>query len=365
MKVKDIVNAIEEFAPPALQENWDNSGLLVGNPSDEVKSAVVTLDVTEAVIDEAINNRDDMIIAHHPLIFGGLKRLNGKSDPERAVIKAIKNDIAIYAAHTNIDVVKNGVSWRMAEKLGLKNLDTLSPQKGLLKKLVTFVPENDIAKVRDAIFAAGAGTIGEYDSCSYNIAGQGTFKAGDHTTPYVGEKGKLHFEKETRIETIYPAYLQGHVISALLNAHPYEEVAYDIYPVENKHPQIGLGVVGELPDETDAKDFLTQLKNTFQCTAIRHTAIHKSKVSKIALLGGSGSSFINSAMAAGADVFVTADFKYHQFFDAKNKIIIADIGHYESEQFTKELFYEIVTNKFSKFAVRLSDVNTNPVNYLF
>ncbi len=365
MKVKDIVNAIEEFAPPALQESWDNSGLLVGNPSDEVKSALITLDVTEAVVDEAVKNRDDIIIAHHPLIFGGLKRLNGKSDAERAVMKAIKNDIAIYAAHTSIDVMQNGVSWRMAKKIGLTDIKTLSPQKGLLKKLVAFVPENKITQVRDAVFEAGAGTIGEYDACSYNLEGYGTFKAGDNTNPYVGEKGKLHFEKEIRFETIFPAFLQGNVITALLNAHPYEEVAYDIYPVENKHPQVGLGVIGNLPNETDTDDFLSNLKDAFECKAIRHTAIHKSKISKIALLGGSGSSFLNSAMTAGADVFVTADVKYHQFFDAENKIIIADIGHYESEQFTKELFYEIVTNKFSKFAVRLSEINTNPVNYLF
>jgi dinuclear metal center YbgI/SA1388 family protein len=365
MKVKDIVNIIEEFAPPALQEGWDNSGLLVGNPSDEVKSALITLDVTEAVIDDAVKNGDDIIIAHHPLIFGGLKRLNGKSDAERAIMKAIKNEVAIYAAHTSIDVVQNGVSWRMAEKLGLTNIKTLSPQKGLLKKLVTFVPENDIAKVREAIFEAGAGTIGNYNSCSYNIEGQGTFNAGDNTNPYVGEKGKLHFEKEIRFETVFPTYLQGKVIAALLDVHPYEEVAYDIYPIENKHPQIGLGVIGNLPDAKDAKHFLTQLKNTFGCKAIRHTNIHKPMVSRIALLGGSGSSFLNNAIAAGVDVFVTADFKYHQFFDAENKIIIADIGHYESEQFTKELFYEIVTNKFSKFAVRLSEVNTNPINYLF
>ncbi len=365
MKVKDIVNAIEEFAPPSLQESWDNSGLLVGSFSDEVNSAVITLDVTEAVVDEAVKNGDDMIIAHHPLIFGGLKRLNGKTDVERAVMKAIKNGIAIYAAHTSIDVMQNGVSWRMAEKLNLTNLKTLAPQNGLLKKLVTFVPENNSAKVRKAIFKAGAGTIGEYDSCSYNINGQGTFRAGENTNPHVGEIGELHFENETRIETIFPAYLQGNVVSALINAHPYEEAAYDIYPVENKHPQVGLGVIGDLPTATDTKKFLTQLKDTFGCQAIRHTAIHKPKISKIALLGGSGSTYLNSAISSGADVFVTADFKYHQFFDAENKIIIADIGHYESEQFTKELFYEIVTNKFSKFAVRFSDVNTNPVNYLF
>jgi dinuclear metal center YbgI/SA1388 family protein len=365
LKIKDIIAAIEEVAPNSLQESWDNSGLLVGEYTAEANSALITLDVTEEVVDEAIANQNQLIIAHHPLVFSGLKRLNGSNDAERAVMKAIKNDVAIYAAHTNIDVVKNGVSWKMAQKLGLKNIQTLIPQKGLLKKLVVFIPINAAAKVRDAIFVAGAGNMGNYDSCSFNAVGSGSFKGNSESNPYAGEKEKLHFEDEIRFETIFPSYLQNKIISTLLEVHPYEEVAYDIYSLDNKHSNIGLGVVGELETAKESLSFLNNAKEIFHCEAIRHTNLHKEKVKKIALVGGAGSSYLSHSIEAGADVIITGDFKYHQFFDAENKIIIADIGHYESEQFTKELFYEIVTNKFSKFALRLSEVKTNPVNYLF
>ena len=365
IKISAIIKSIENFAPKALQESWDNSGLLVGNANHEIKSALITLDITEAVIDDAILHGDELIIAHHPLIFGGLKKITGKTEVERVVIKAIQNNIAIYAAHTNIDVVQNGVSWRMAQKLGLQNIQTLIPQSGLLKKLVCYVPINEIESVRTAIFDAGAGHIGNYDSCSFNTKGEGSFKAGENTHPYKGKKGTLHFEKEVRFETIFPITLQNNIVQALLKSHPYEEVAFDIYPLENTHNNIGLGVVGDLSTAEDSVQFLNRVKTAFDCKTIRHTNIHTKKVSRIALVGGAGSSFLNQAIASKADVFITGDFKYHQFFDAENRIIIADIGHYESEQFTKELFYEIVTNKFSKFALRLSEVKTNPINYLF
>ena len=363
--VKDIISAIEEFAPIPLQESWDNSGLLVGDSYNKIDSAVISLDVTETVVDDAIKHGEGLIIAHHPLIFGGLKRLNGNTDVERAIIKAIKNNVAIYAAHTNIDSVKNGVSWKMAQKIGLKNVNTLQPQKGLLKKLITFIPTNDLQIVQQAIFAAGAGHIGNYDSCGFTISGTGSFKGDEQTNPYKGVKGKLHTETEIRFETIFPSYLQNRVIHALLQAHPYEEVAYDVYSLDNTHPNVGIGVVGELETPEESISFLKRLKEVFACETLKYTYPHKNKVSKIALVGGAGSNYLKYAMAAGADVFISGDFKYHQFFEAENKITIADIGHYESEQYTKELFYEIVTNKFSKFALRLSDVKTNPVNYLF
>lgn len=365
LKIKEIVAQIEGIAPLALQESWDNSGLIVGNAEAEIQGALISLDVTEEVVEDAIKGGEQLIIAHHPLVFSGLKKINGKTDVERAVIKAIKNDIAIYAAHTNIDVVKNGVSWKMAKKLGLQNVQTLIPQKGMLKKLVTFIPVKNVNEVEKAIFEAGAGNIGAYDSCSYQTDGTGTFRGDETTNPYVGEKGTLHRETEVRFETIFPSHKQSKVIAALLASHPYEEVAYDIYSLENKHSEIGLGVVGELAESKESMAFLQFVKTAFHCDALRFTKVHKEQVKRIALVGGAGSSFLNNAIGAGADVFITGDFKYHQFFDAEGKIIIADIGHYESEQFTKELFYEIVTNKFSKFALRLSEVKTNPVNYLF
>ena len=362
-KIKDICNFLESFAPLPLQESYDNAGLILGDRNAELKGILVTLDVTEDVINEAVKKECGLVVAHHPIVFSGLKKITGKNYVERTLLKAIKNDIAIYAAHTNLDSVTGGVNGKICEKLGLEKCRILQPTEGMLKKLTSFVPVKHAEKVREAVFAAGAGNIGNYDSCSFNAHGQGTFRANDSATPFVGESGKQHYENEIRFETIFPAYLQKQVISALLNAHPYEEVAYDIYPLENKFDQIGMGMIGTLPKEIEATEFLTQLKETFGTGVIRHTALLGKKVSKIAVCGGAGSFLLNRAISAGADFFVTGDFKYHQFFDAENKIIIADIGHFESEQFTKELFYELLTKNFSKFAVHLSEVDTNPVFY--
>lgn len=364
-RIIDIIEAIEEFAPLAIQESWDNCGLAIGDSSLEAKAALTTVDVTEAVVDEAIKYNCNLIISHHPPIFGGIKQLNGKTDIERALIKAIKHDIAIYASHTATDSALNGTSWTMAEKLQLKNIKALELQKNSLKKLVVFVPQSHADKVRNALAETGAGNIGNYDSCSFNINGTGTFKANENANPYVGKLGELHFEPETRIETIVPTYKIKQVVKAMLEVHPYEEPAYDIYPVESKNPQIGLGVVGETDSPIPTDLFLQKVKTAFNCKVIRHTSISSEIISKVALCGGSGSSILPLAIASGADIFITGDFKYHQFFDAENRIIIADIGHYESEQFTKELFLEIVTKKFSKFAIRLSAVETNPISYLF
>ncbi|MBN2806390.1 MAG: Nif3-like dinuclear metal center hexameric protein [Prolixibacteraceae bacterium] len=365
MKIQEIIAAIEDVAPVSLQESWDNSGLLIGNAMDEVNSALITLDVSEAVVNEAIQYGHQLIIAHHPLIFGSLKKLNGKTDAERAILMAVKHDVAIYAAHTNIDLAKNGVSQMMARKLSLQKLKPLVPQKGLLKKLVTFVPSAALDAVREAVSSAGAGQIGNYDFCSFSGDGTGTFRANELAHPFVGQKNEIHFEPEVRFETIFPSYAEARVLNALLKAHPYEEVAYDVYTLDNVHSQVGLGVIGELETPLHPEAVLKMVMEAFHCPVIRHTAFHTGLVSRVALVGGSGSTFLKDAIGAGADLFITADFKYHQFFDAENKIIIADIGHYESEQFTKELFYEIVTNKFSKFALRLSEVETNPIHYLF
>ncbi|MDP3180285.1 MAG: Nif3-like dinuclear metal center hexameric protein, partial [Bacteroidota bacterium] len=276
---------------------------------------------------------------------------------------AIKNDIAIYAAHTNLDSVFGGVNTKICEKLELKNCRILSPTPHFLKKLVTFVPNADAEKVRAAIFEAGAGHIGNYDSCSFNQGGQGSFRGNDQTNPYVGEKNQLHFEAETRIETIFPRHLQSKIIHALLKAHPYEEVAYDIYPLDNENNQSGIGMIGELETPMAEMDFLKKLKETFQCKVIRHTQLLGHDIRKVAVCGGSGSTYLDKALAQKADIYISGDFKYHQFFDAEQQIIIADIGHYESEQFTKEVFYELLTKKFPKFAVHLSDLCTNPINY--
>ncbi len=364
MKIVELSRYLESIAPLSYQENYDNTGLLVGNPNDEVNSALITLDVTEAVIQEAIDTGCDLIIAHHPIIFGGLKKLNGKNEVERCVIKAIQNNIALYAAHTNLDSVHGGVNSKICEKLGLKNCMILSPGKNQLKKLVTFIPSAHFEKVQAAIFAAGAGHIGNYDSCGFAAKGEGSFRANEHAKPFVGETNQLHTEAEVRFETIFPAHKQRDVLHALQTSHPYEEVAYDLYALDNEHPHVGAGMVGELETETDELEFLQFTKEQFKAAVIRHSPLLKRKIKRIAVCGGAGSFLIRQAISAGADLFITGDMKYHQFFEAEGKIVIADIGHFESEQFTKEVFYELLTKKFPKFAVRLSLVNTNPINYL-
>lgn len=364
MKLQEITDCLEAYAPLALQESYDNAGLICGSKDMNITAALICLDSTEAVIDEAIERGCNLVIAHHPIVFSGLKKFNGKNYVERVIIKAIRNNIAIYAAHTNLDNVHNGVNAKIAGKLGLINCTVLAPQKNLLKKLVTFCPEAKAEEVRTALFNAGAGKISNYDECSFNTTGTGTFRAGAGSDPFVGEIGKQHQEKEVRIETIYPQHVEGQVLKALFNAHPYEEVAYDLIPLSNTHNRIGAGLIGELPEEIDEMDFLKRLKTVMKADSVRYTALRDKKVKKIAICGGSGSFLLGDATKSGADVFVTADFKYHQFFDAENRIIIADIGHYESEQFTVELFYEILKKKFSTFAVLISTINTNPIKYL-
>jgi dinuclear metal center YbgI/SA1388 family protein len=364
MKIKDIITALEEFAPLAYQESYDNAGLIIGDKNDKAKAALLCIDITEEIIEEAITKGANLIISHHPIIFSGLKKITGKNYIERIIIKAIKHDIAIYACHTNIDSVIGGVNSKICDKIGLTNCKILSPISNELRKLVTFVPEDHAKTVRDVLFNAGAGTIGEYDNCSFSTKGNGSFRASESADPFVGEIGKIHIEPEIRIETIFPKHLQSKVINSLLTAHPYEEVAYDIYSLDNKYNNVGIGMIGELKENEEELPFLKRVKEIFKAKSIRHTRLLNKKIKTVAVCGGSGSYLLNNAIASKADIFITGDYKYHQFFDAEDKIIIADIGHYESEQFTKEIFYEILTKKLPKFAVYLSEINSNPINYL-
>ena len=363
MKIKELIAPVEKLAPPFLQESYDNAGLLIGNSDSEVSKVLISLDVTEEVLDEAISKNCQVIIAHHPLIFSGLKRITGKNMVERIVTKAIKNDMAIYAIHTNLDNVKDGVNAILCEKLGIKKPKILSPKEGILRKLVTFCPLKEAPKVRKAIFDAGAGHIGNYDNCSFNTEGTGSFRALEGAKPFVGEKDKLHFENEVRIESIYPIYKESDIIQALQNAHPYEEVAYDIYPLMNTFGEVGAGMIGELENELDENAFLQKIKETTGTGCIRHSALLGRKIKKVAVCGGSGSFLIHNAIRAGADMFISGDIKYHDFFEADKKLVIADIGHYESEQFSKELIYSILIKKFPTFAVLISERHTNSVNY--
>jgi dinuclear metal center YbgI/SA1388 family protein len=364
VKIKEILIYLENKCPLAYQEDYDNSGLIIGDSNQDVKGALLCLDSTEDVVNEAIKLKCNLIIAHHPILFSPIKKLTGKTYSERVIISAIKHNICIYAMHTNLDSIPNGVNGKIAKKIGLENTSILAPKSGLLKKLVTFCPRDHADQVREAIFAAGSGVIGNYDECSFNSPGIGTFKAGNEANPFVGQKGKRHYEKEERIETVYVADKESAIINALLSAHPYEEVAYDIYTLDNCHLRIGSGMIGELPKPMKEKDFLVHLKETMKTDCIRYSPLMGKKIQKIAVCGGSGSFLLPDAIKKGADIFVTADFKYHQFFDADNKIVIADIGHYESEQFTPQIIYDLLKEKFTTFVLLFSKIKTNPINYI-
>lgn len=365
MKLNTLTAYLESLAPLNYQEDYDNSGLLIGHADQEISQALISLDCTEAVVDEAIAHNCQLIISHHPIVFKGLKKFNGKTYVERVVEKAIKNSIAIYAIHTNLDHVAAGVNKRIADQLGLINTRILSPKNNLLKKLITFVPVAQAETVRAALFAVGAGNIGNYSEASFNTDGTGTYKAGENANPFTGELGKQHREPEVRIETIYPASLENKILAALILAHPYEEVAYDLYPITNAFQEVGAGLIGELSSPQEEIDFMFFVKDRMKAEVIRHTVFTGKKVRKVAVCGGSGRFLLKQAIAVGADVFVTADFKYHEFFDVEGKLVVADIGHFETEQFTQELLAEIISKKFPTFAVRLTKINTNPVKYIF
>ncbi|MGN6601242.1 MAG: Nif3-like dinuclear metal center hexameric protein [Ginsengibacter sp.] len=363
MKIKDIIQFLESIAPLSLQESYDNAGLIIGDSETECTGILTSLDVTEDVVEEAKRNNCNLIVAHHPIIFRGLKKLNGKNYVERTVIFAIRKDIAIYAIHTNLDNVIEGVNKKIAQKLKLQNCKVLLPKEGTLEKLVTFAPVEKAEEVRNALFKAGAGSVGNYDECSFNVDGSGTFRAGEGSDPYVGKIGKRHTENETRIEVVFPSFLESKIVAALKTSHPYEEVAYYVQALRNTQDGVGSGLIGELPADVSETELLTLLKSSFHLSVIKHTPLLNKPVRKIALCGGAGSLLLSSAIAAGAQVYITGDVKYHEFFDADNRILIADIGHYESEQFTVELLTEFLQKKFSNFAVLKTEMNTNPVRY--
>jgi dinuclear metal center YbgI/SA1388 family protein len=363
MNVNDITGYIESVIPLEFQEAYDNSGLIIGNQGVEIKAVLVCLDITDEIIDEAIIRGCNMIISHHPLIFNGIKKLTGSDNEQRMIIKAIQNNIVIYALHTNLDNSINGLNALLCKKLGVNNYKILLPAGGQLNKLVTFGPREYAEKIRNALFDAGAGHIGNYDCCSYNILGQGTFRASDSARPFVGEVNKLHFEDETRIEVIFPSYLEKKLIAALLKNHPYEEVAFDIYPLNNRYEKCGAGLIGDLEQELDLFEFFERIKNVTGIPVIRHTVPVGKKISRIAICTGSGAFLIREAVNQRADLFLTADIKYHDFFCCQGDMVLADIGHYESEQFVKEWIYSVLIEKFSTFAVLISEINSNPVKY--
>lgn len=364
MRIKDITNYIESLAPLATQESYDNSGLIVGSPQQEIDKILVTLDCLEETVEEAINQGAGLIVAHHPILFKKIKSLTGKDYVERVLLKAIKNDIGIYACHTNLDNYNQGVNKEIANRLGIEAPEILQPMQGQLLKLAVFVPRTHEEEVSKALFEAGAGSIGEYDNCSFKTLGTGSFRASENSDPFVGKKGEIHYEEEVKLEVILKKHQEGKVLSGMLNAHPYEEVAYDLYALENKLLNRGAGMIGELKKAKDTTAYLNEIKQAFKVSVIRHTNLCKKEVKKIAWCGGSGFFLLGQAMRKQADLYITGDVKYHEFFDADNQIILADIGHYESEQFTIQRISELLTKKFPNFAVCLTKLNTNPINYL-
>ncbi|MEK6482238.1 Nif3-like dinuclear metal center hexameric protein [Catalinimonas sp. 4WD22] len=362
-KIKEAIAHLESIAPRAYQESYDNAGLITGNKNDTIRGVMISLDATEAIIDEAIEKDCNLIIAHHPIVFKGLKSLTGRNYVERTVIKAIKNDIAIYAIHTNLDNVSQGVNKKICEKIGLQHTQTLLPKKQLLNKLTVFVPAEDSESLLNALSAAGAGHIGNYTNCSFQVEGTGTFQPNEQANPTIGERGKLEMVKEKRVEVIFPAPLAGKVLSAMQQAHPYEEVAYYLHALENENQEVGSGMMGKLPEAMSAEAFLDHLKQSMQLQCIRYTQAPARKIERVAVCGGAGSFLLPQAIRQQADAFVTADFKYHEFFDAEDHLMIADIGHYESEVYTKELIMELLSRKFVNFAVHLAKTNTNPIFY--
>ncbi|MFM8805819.1 MAG: Nif3-like dinuclear metal center hexameric protein [Sphingomonadales bacterium] len=365
IKIVDVIRVLESWAPPVLQESYDNAGLLTGNKADHCTGVLCCLDVTEAILNEALERGCNLVVAHHPLIFGGIKKLSGGTGMERTLVLAIKKDLAIYAIHTNLDNVISGVNGKIASLLQLQDVRVLLPKENTLCKLVTYVPNQHTALVREALFAAGAGQIGRYGECSFSVAGEGTFTAGEDTKPFVGEQGVRHTEPEHRLEVIVPVHLQATVLDALRKAHPYQEVAYEFIPLSNLHPGVGAGLVGELREPAEELVFLETLARTFGVSQLRHSPLLQKPIKRVAVCGGAGSFLISNALAAGADLFLTADLKYHDFFRADGRLVLADIGHFESEQFTIELLADHLAEKFLNFAVLKTSISTNPVNYLW
>jgi dinuclear metal center YbgI/SA1388 family protein len=363
MQIRDIITALEHIAPPALQEAYDNAGLITGNKAWNCTGIIVSLDATEDVVKEAISKKCNLVVAHHPIVFKGLKTITGKTYVEQTIITAIKNDIAIYAIHTNLDNVVEGVNGKIADMLGLVKRQVLAPKHNLLQKLAVFVPVSAKETLLNALFAAGAGAIGNYSECSFSTEGMGSFKAGKAARPVVGNPGEWHLEKEEKVEVIFPHWLKASLLSAMKAHHPYEEVAYDIYNLANSYQNTGSGLIGELETEMEEKELLAKLKKTFNIPAIKHTVLKGKPVKTLAICGGAGSFLTGAAIAAGADMYITGDIKYHEFFDADNQLVLADIGHYESEQFTIDLLFDILRQKFPNFAVLKTGINTNPVSY--
>jgi dinuclear metal center YbgI/SA1388 family protein len=364
MKIEEVVRTLERFAPLPLQDGFDNAGLQIGLTDVETTGVLLCLDVTETILTEAIQLGCNLIVSHHPLLFKGYASLTGKDYTERCIIKAIKNDIVIYSAHTNLDNATGGVNFKIAEKIGLNHVQILDPKENTLLKLVTYVPSTYANKVRNALFTAGCGNTGNYDSCSYSSGGKGTFRAKEGAKPFCGSIGKLSGQEEIKIETVLPVYKKTEAVNALIEAHPYEEPVYDLYPILNTWAQAGAGVIGDLEEPESELDFLKRIKKIFDAGCLKHNEFSGRFIRKVALGGGAGAFLLPQVFHSKADVFITGEMKYHDYFKCETNILIAEIGHYESEQYTSDIFRFVITEMFPHVNIHISKVNTNPIKYL-
>ena len=365
MRIQKIIDVIEEWAPPVYAEDFDNVGLIIGDAYRDCKGVLVTHDTLENVVDECISKNLNLIVSFHPIIFSGLKKLTQSTYVERVVSKAIKNDICVYAIHTALDNHRYGVSHALAENLGLLNIKVLSPKKNAIRKLITYAPKDKVSFLLENLHKAGAGSIGNYDECSFSSIGMGTFKGNQKSNPKVGERGKKTVTDEVQINLIFEFHKQTEILQALFKFHPYEEVAYEVFKLKNENQNIGMGSIGDLEKEMDEEEFISTIQKKLNIEMIRHSKKNGKKIKKVAVLGGSGSFAISSAISSNADALITADLKYHDFFQAENKILLIDAGHYETEQFTKKLIHDYLNKKLPNFAIVLSESITNPVNYSF
>jgi dinuclear metal center YbgI/SA1388 family protein len=364
MKIKDILFVLEEMAPLSYAEDFDNVGLLVGNENNEATGVLVCHDALESVIDEAIIKNCNLVVCFHPIVFSGLKKITGKNYVERVVMKCIKHDIAIYAVHTALDNHPDGVNAIFCKALGLENNKILIPKQNFIQKLVTYTIPDNLEILRNALFDSGAGNIGNYEHCSFTSQGKGTYKGNQNSNPVIGERFEFIENHEIKIEVVFEKHLQSKILKALFKNHVYEEVAYEIYNLQNTHQNIGLGMIGEFREAMNQEDFLKFVKEKMECGGIRHSQFLNKPIKKVAVLGGSGSFAIKNAIQAGADAFLTADLKYHQFYESENQLLLVDIGHFESERYIKNYIVEFLTKKILNFAIVLSEENTNPVKYL-
>lgn len=368
MIVKELIKYLEDWAPPGAAWEKDNVGLLVGSGDEKIENIFLSLELTGEVLEQALKKNCNFIFTHHPLIFNPVKNLDVNKNPNSKLIyKLIKNDINLFSAHTNLDFTKDGVSFTLAKKLKLNKITFLKNEESNQFKVVVFLPETNLDEVASAMFNQGAGIIGEYNNCSFRTNGIGTFKGSANSNPFIGKKENFEKANEVRLEVLVDSWKLNKVINAMLKSHPYEEPAYDIYPLRNKNVNYGAGAIGELDNEMNVNEFLKHVEKSLLLSNFRFVNGNKRRIKKVAVCGGSGSELLNDAISKNADVFITADIKYHTFHDAKNKILLIDAGHYETEvvilKIVEEKIKKLIKEKKENIKVYKYSSSTNPVKF--